>query len=56
MLQINDDKLSININSEEQLVAETIVLLKEIKQQLMFAYGKKEGKIKFESILEVANM
>ena len=61
MLQINYDAekqtrdLVIDIESEEQLVVETVLLLKEIKHQLMFNAGKDLGLDMYNSIIETAS-
>ena len=61
MLQISYDAekqtrdLVIDIESEEQLVVETVLLLKEIKHQLMFNAGKDLGLDMYNSIIETAN-
>lgn len=60
MLKIDLDKENDNLSvaldtkDEEQLVVETVLLLKEIKKQLMFAEGKDVGLAKFYAILETA--
>ena len=61
MLQISYDAekqtrdLIIDIESEEQLVVETVLLLKEIKHQLMFNAGKDLGLDMYNSIIETAS-
>lgn len=62
MLKISLDKedesvsVALDTKDEEQLVVETVLLLKEIKKQLMFAEGKEVGLDKFYAILETAKM
>ena len=61
MLKISYDaekqtkEVVIDIENEEQLVVETVLLLKELKRQLMFSAGKDTGLAMYNALIETAN-
>ena len=47
-------KIIIDVENEEQLMVETVLLLKELKTQLMFKQGREEGLNTYNAIIETS--